>query len=303
MKSIIDILGGILTLLTGYYVYLNIIFSSEYSFEKSIKLIVSEINVHPYAFLFCSIGLFLAGSLFTKYFNKYWPFTTKNKLDVKTKLHDNLERTKKITDLRNEFFSKVFREFKSIKEYPLNPMHRLNGDFSEVNIKDISDTNFPKSDYFYKYEVFNFTEEGIELLSPNNVVGFDLLINDNNNWDVFYKYKFKKPRKGHYTKPKLCYEIYFLGYEEIMHIDWDKDPYEGNITISCHFKYKSYRRHPFKEFRYYVESPVFGFSQVEPDLKKNLAKFDVLKPFKVFVFNTRNRISRRNIKTQRILLR
>ena len=39
MKKIISIISGVLTLIAGYHLYLNITYFEEYTFEQSIKLL------------------------------------------------------------------------------------------------------------------------------------------------------------------------------------------------------------------------------------------------------------------------
>ena len=255
MQKLISIIGGLLTLIAGYHLYLNVSYPEEYSFEHSIKLFSIAFRQKPITLTFLSIGFLALGSIVSITIDKIWTYVTEKHLMEKRKIQTNLERTKKITEIRNQFFSKVFLKFASPKDYPLNPMHRIKGDFNEVNLKDINDNKFPLSDYMSKYETFDFTEDGIEVLGGDNIVGFTLLIDENDNWDVLDR--FDKPKKGKYRKPQRAYSVHFLSYEDILFIDWDKDPYEGNITISCHFRYKNYNKHPFKEFRYYIDLGVF----------------------------------------------
>ena len=299
MKKLLSLIGGILTLIAAYHFYLNIVHPEEYSFEQSIKLLKNEFQASPLVFSLLSITFIAFSSLVGYLINKIWSLITEKNLREKNKIQNNLERTKKITDNRNQFFEKVFLKFDSFKDYPTNPMYRIKGDFNEVNIKNINDNNFPLSGYMSKYETFNFQEDGIELLGGENIIGFNLLIDEDDNWDVLDR--FDKPKHSRYKKPKLAYSIYFLAYEDILHIDWNKDPIEGNITISCHFKYKKYTNHPFKELRYYIDRGVLGFSQLEPTNRKNFAQFDLLKPLNIYISRIRNNVFRKKIKPQKRL--
>lgn len=229
---------------------------------------------------------------------KSWKVATEGSKRAQQKIQSNIERTKKITDIRNQFFEKVFQKFDSIKDFPTNPMNRIHGEYSKVNIKDVNDDKFPHSDYMSKYEVFDFKEEGIEVLGSDNILGFNLLIDDEYNWGVLGK--FDKPKKGKYTKPKQAYSVCFISYEDVLHIDWEKDSYGDNITISCHFKYKNHMRHPFREFRYYIETTI-GFRQLIPENKRNFARFDFFNPFKVYAERVRSHRFKRKIKEQKRL--
>lgn len=299
MQKLISVIAGLLTLIAGYHLYLNITFTEFYTFEQSIKLLSAAFKDTPITLSFLSAGFILVSSMVSFFINKIWKLTAERSKSVQQKIQTNVERTKKITDIRNQFFEKVFLKFDSARDYPHNPMYRIKGEYSEVNIKDINDDKFPLSDYRSKYEVFDFKEDGIEVLGGDNFIGFNLFIDDDNNWDVLDR--FDKLRKGEYSKPKLAYSVHFISYEDVLHVDWDGDPYENNITISCHFRYKTHMRHPFKEFRYYIEIGEFGYRQLDPKNRKNFARFDLIKPFKIYTSRFQSFQFRKNIKDQKQL--
>ena len=299
MQKLISIVGGILTLIAGYHLYLNITFPEVYSFEESIKLLSAAFLAKPVSLSFISAGFILLASIVSFSINKIWRLATERSKRAHQKVQTNTERTRVKTDIRNQFFERVFQKFDSTKPYPNNPMHRIKGEYSEVNIKDINDDKFPLSDYLSKYDVFDFKEDGIEVLGGDNIMGFNLLIDEDNNWDVLDR--FDKPKKGRYNNPKLAYSVHFISYEDVLHIDWEGDPYENNITISCHFKYKTHIRHPFKEFRYYIKIGDFGYRQLIPENKKNFSRFDMIKPFKIYAARFQSYRFRKSVKQHKQL--
>lgn len=299
MKKLISLLGSLIIVITGYYIFLNIYYQEEYSIEKSIKLLKKSFIENPIKISLLSLVFILLGLIAGYLINKFWSLITERQIIEKSKIQTNVERTKKIVEIRNQFFEKVFLKFDNPMDFPPNPMYRIKGDFKEVNIKDINDHNFPYSGYMSKYETFDFVDEGIELLGGGNILGFNLQIKNNETWDVVSR--FDKLKKGHYHKPTSAYEIFFLSYEDIFHIDWDKDPIEGNITISCHFRYKSFHKHPFKEFRYYVESGYGLFYQLDPNRRRNFAQFSLLKPIRIYISTIRNNITNRQMNSKKSL--
>lgn len=276
-------------MITIYHIYLNIIYSDEHSFEKSIKLLLGEFYGRPYIFSLLSIFFICISYLVSIQINRIWSIIEDKYLNNKAKNQQNIERTKRGIDNKDSFLEKVFRKFDSISEYPLNPIYRIKGEYSEVNVRNINDNrSSPHQDYMYKFEVFNYTDEGVEVLGGENLSGFKLLIDENDNWGVLDRYD--KQCKGVFKQPEIAYSVYLIHYEDILYVDWNHDPVDG-------------RKHPFKEFRYYIDTGILGIRQLEPNSRKRLSKFDMRKYFRIYSDRIKQDRFNRKIKQQKQLWR
>ncbi len=294
MKYLIKLVSALSVIIIGIQVSLNTWAKQEYSFEKSIKLILTMFNENPFytilvGFCIIFIGLFTSYIIEKYYFNLFDPEHKKNKLEL------SISKVEKRTKNRDAFFEKVFIKSQNKEDYKRLPYERITGLYSRLLIKNIESKDI--SDYS-RYEVFNFTEEGIEFFDGRNTIGFDLLINKNGEWDVLDRFD-KRKKDKELKKVIYAYSVVLVPYEYIEHIDWDIDPREGYISIYCNYKFYFWRYFPilhkapspFKETRLYYKTD-FGVMRFEENTRKNFKRFDILKPLRIYFVQLNNTIFR-----------
>ncbi len=257
MKPLINVLGTLLTISGGFWFYLNAFTSKKYTSEDSIKILVVEFKSNPFRTSFFSIIILLGGIIVFNGLEKFWVLIADRKKIREAKINGNISKIELITSNKNEFYNRVFRAFNNPKDYPPLPFNRLKGDYHSINIKVINDNKNPSN--WGRHDVFDFTEEGIEVWNHKKLSAYDLFIDENGCWDVLIKENFDIPKKKiKLQKIQKTYSVAFIPYESIVHTDWSFDPYQGYITISCSNNYESSKNVPFKEWRYYYETR-FGF--------------------------------------------
>lgn len=280
MKRVFSFLGSIIILLSGFHIYLNIANDENISYEESVKIVKEEFILSPIKnTLYLLVLIFLSlivGYLIGKLYNYLNYIENKRDFYVLKSISEYSKRE----EIREKLFEKLISKEISFLKSRKMPWSRINVDFSEIIVRDICDNKFPNIGNWYKLQTFNLTNEGIEFFDLSNIVGFRIYFDKKNNWDVLHYGDVLK--KGTNLKKSKGYCAAFIPYENILHIEWQKDEYYALITLFCLFKYKANVKHPFKEFRYYIEDDNFL------DLLDNKKR----KNFKPIIFRLYRYISR-----------
>jgi len=251
MNKLISFIAGILTLLSGFHIYLNITNESEISFEKTINTLRLNLTEFPIKTVLIILLIILVSLLVTYCFNKIFNYITYRERRRELNINKTLENYSKRQEKKELVFDKIVDSNISYLESRERPWTRLKAEFHTIIIRDIRDKSFPELGDWSKLETFDLTKDGIEFLDPTNSMGFDLYFDKDYKWDVFHDRE--KLRKNKYLKVDRAYCVDFLPYEDILHVDWEHDDYYSSTTFFCQFKHKKNGvRHPFKEFRYYV---------------------------------------------------
>lgn len=256
MKKLISFIAGLLTLLGGFHFYLNIISADEVSFETTLNILRTNFKNYPIKTSALILFILLLSLIVTYSLDKLFSYIAYRERRREQDIKNSLKNINKKQENRDLIFDKIVNTKVSILKTGEKPWNRINLEFQEIIVRDITDNSFPELGNWFKCETFNLTKDGIEFFDPSNVSGFDLYLNKNYCWDVFHNEEKINSKK--YTKLEKAYCIDFLPYENILNVDWEHDDYYANITVFCQFKYKTNNiRHPFKEFRYYISGNGF----------------------------------------------
>lgn len=268
MSRLISFIAGIITLLGGFHVYLNLTQKENISFEQSIKILKENFDNQPIKTTCILLAIFLASLIVAVIFEKTFKYIAfrerKRENEIQSSLVDYTTRQSNKEILEDKILDKEVTYLDSRNK----PWTRINPEFHKIIVRDICDKSFPCIGNWFKQETFDLTKEGIEFFNGSNTMGFDLFFDEENHWDVFHNQE--KIKKGKFSKARKAFCIDFLPYENILHVDWGHDEYNGCITIFCPFKYKTNTvKHPFKEFRYYVEGYGSFLTRLENAERRN----------------------------------
>jgi hypothetical protein len=268
MNKLISFIAGLITLFGGFHIYLNLTQKENISFEQSIKILKDNFNNQPLKTT-CIILIILLVSLIViliseKIFKYIAYRERKRETDIKSSIVDYTTRQSNKEILEDRILDKEVTYLESRKK----PWTRINPEFHKIIVRDICDKSFPYMGNWFKQETFDLTKKGIEFFNGSNSIGFDLFFDEENHWDVFHNQE--KIKKGKFNEAYKAFCIDFLPYENILHVDWEHDDYNGCITIFCPFKYKTNTlKHPFKEVRYYVEGYGNFLTRLEDGERRN----------------------------------
>jgi len=268
MRYIINIATFFLTTFGGFHLYLNILSNEQTTYEGSIHLVRQEFTKNPIGFLFACFLILAFGLLITRTINWVERKIIKRGETEENEIRTQTELLRKRNSIRGEIRSKVYKSKPDGNN--IFPFDRIKGEFGELNIRDIKD---PDPNNYFKYETFDFREDGIELVDGRNIMYKMLVIqNSEGKWDAIHKGE--KPRRGSYNRIENVICVDFIPYENVEHIDWSLSPYNSNITINCLYKYRKYDRHPFKQIRYYIKTD-HGYWKLDNEDRINLKRFNL----------------------------
>lgn len=251
MNRLISIIAGLLTLLSGFHFYLNITSEKEISFEKTINNLRTNLIENPIKTGAIILFILLLSLLVFYFLDKLFNYITYREKRREQSIKNSIQNYSKRQEVKDLIFDKIVDANISYLKTREKPWTRIKPDFHKIIVRDIQDKSFPELGNWFKLETFDLTKEGIEFFDGTNTIGFDLYFDEKYHWDVFHNEEKIKSKK--FNKAERAYCIDFIPYEEILHVDWEYDDYNGCITIFCQFKYKQNGvRHPFKEYRYYV---------------------------------------------------
>ncbi len=272
MNKLISIIAGIITLLGGFHIYLNLVNEEDYSFEDTLKIYKTSFNENPiktliFTFLILSTSVLL--SFLTRKLQKQ-----KNNIDShKKSVNHFIENQNKSIKLREDIYEKLVNPkidyIKSIKE----PWTRINGKYHSIILRDFYDQSFPELGNWYKAEVFDLHKNGIEFFEIASAIGFEIYYDKNGCWDVFFHDE--KRKKGNYTKiDSEAFCTYSIPHEEILSIDWEHDDYHGCATFFCEFKkVKGNRKLPYDQVCYYYRSEYGHLEKLDDRKKRNFKTY------------------------------
>jgi len=272
MTKLISFIAGLITLLGGFHVYMNLTQKENVSFEQSIKILKDNFYNQPLKTICVILGIFLISLIVSLILDKIFKYIAfrerKRENEIQSSIDDYTTRQSNKEILEDRILDKEVTYLESRK----NPWSRINPEFDKIIVRDICDKSFPYIGNWFKQETFDLTKEGIEFFNGSNTIGFDLLFDEENHWDVFHNEE--KIKSGKFSKAHKAFCIDFLPYENILHVDWGHDDYNGCITIFCPFMYKKNTvKHPFKEIRYYVEGYGNFLTRLENAERRNFKPY------------------------------
>jgi hypothetical protein len=251
MNKLISLIAGLLTLIGGFHLYLNMTSDTEISLEKTLFILKANLTNSPVKTVTIILFILFISLLVFYLFDKFFSYIAYRERRREENIKKSLLEHSKRQENKELVFDRIIDHNITYLKSRENPWTRIKPEFHKIIVRDIRDKLFPELGDWYKSETFNLTKEGIEFFSSSNTSGFDLYFDEYYHWDAFHNNE--KLKVGKYSKPQRYYCIDFLPYEDILHVDWEHDDYDGCITIFCQFKYTTNKiRHPFKEFRYYV---------------------------------------------------
>lgn len=281
MNKLISFIAGLLTMIGGFHLYLNMTSDTEISLEKTFFILKTNLTNSPVKTIAIILSILFISLLVSYLFDRLFSYIAYRERRREENIKESLLEHSKRQENKELVFDRIINRKIPYLKSREEPWTRIKPEFHKIIVRDIRDKLFPEISNWFKSETFDLTKDGIEFFSASNISGFNLYFDEDYHWDAFHNNEKLKLKK--YSQPSKSYCIDFLPYEDILHVDWEHDEYYGCITIFCHFKYKTNNiRHPFKEFRYYVLGDRF-LTRLEDKERRN---------FKPFLWRLKHRLFR-----------